>query len=66
MDEDSNRLDRLGNFGHAETEPSAEAAGQREVAAQLRALSNGLGSSSASVSELTQVAAQPFSTIAGL
>ncbi len=58
MDEDSNLLDRLRNFGHDETEPSAEAAGRREVAAELRALSHALGSSSASVSELTQVAAQ--------
>jgi len=58
MDETSNLLDSLRNFGDVETEPTAEQAAKREVASQLRALSHLIGSSDASVSQWTGVAAE--------
>lgn len=58
MDENNNLLERLRAYGDIDTEPTAEAVGKREVAAQLRALCHSIGSSAASAVQLTEVAAQ--------
>ncbi len=56
MSDSDNLLERIRDFGDTEPEPTAEVIAKREVAAVLRSISDSIGASGASASQLREIA----------